>query len=153
MNRLQPMDGDASTARIYLLDENERQVTANGPAVVDADGVRQDLPPLVYKAVQHVIEAMRAGQAVKITPFRTELPIDEAAYAIDIRPDTLRKYVADGTIPFRSTEHVDWVRLEDVLAFDRERRRKRREGVEKLLEVFPWDEEPGDEPPGDEPGR
>jgi hypothetical protein len=141
------MDGDATSTRIYLLDEDDRQVKPDGPAVVGPDGVRRDLPPLVYQAVQHVIEAMQAGQAVKISPLRTELPIDDAAHAIGMRPSMLRKYVADGTIPFRSSEQVDWVRLEDVLAFDRERRRRRSEGVREILDEFPWDEEPGNGPP------
>ena len=141
LNRLQSMDGDASSARIYLLDENERQVTPNGPVIVGPDGVRLELPPLVYQAAQHVIEAMLAGQAVKLTPFRTELPIDEAAYAIDMRSDDLRAYVAEGAIPFRSTEYVDWVRLENVIKWDRERKRKRREGVQRLLDEGPWEED------------
>jgi hypothetical protein len=58
--------------------------------------------------------------------------------------DILRKYVADGAIPFRSTEYVDWVRLQHVIAFDRERRKKRSEGLQKLLDEEPWDESTSD---------
>lgn len=141
LNRLQGMDGDTSGARIYLLDESERQVTRSGHAIVSADGDRQELPPLVYQALQQVIEVLSTGQAVKITAFRTELPIDEAAYAIDMRSDDLRAYVAEGAIPFRSTEYVDWVRLADVIEWDRERRRRRREGVQRLLDEGPWEED------------
>lgn len=140
LNRLMDMDGPADKGRIYLLTEDERQVPPNGPALVDADGVRQELPPLVFKAVEHVIEAMRAGYAVKISPLRHELPIDEAATAIAMGKDELRAYVAEGALPFRSTKYVDWVQLEDVIEFDRERRRKRSEGVQKLLEEDRWDE-------------
>jgi hypothetical protein len=147
VNTLLSVNGPADSARIYLLSDDERQVTPTGPAVIDADGVRQELPPLVFNAVQHVIEAMRAGMAVKVSPLRHELPIDEAARAIGMRPDMLRKYVAEGAIPFRSTEYVDWVQLEDVIAFDRERRRKRSEGVQKLLDEEPWDEPTNDGPP------
>jgi hypothetical protein len=153
LNRLLGMDETTGSARIYLLDADERHVPTNAPALVDSDGVRHELPPLVYKAVQHVIDAMRSGFAVKVTPYRTELPIDEAAYAIGMRSDMLRKYVADGVLPFRSTEYVDWVRLVDVLEFDHERRRQRREGLNQFLDEFPWDEEPGDEPPADERGQ
>jgi hypothetical protein len=147
VNRLQNMDGPADSARIDLLDEDERQITPNGPAVVDTEGVRHDLPPLVFEAVQHVIEAMQAGMAVKVIPLRPELPIDDAADAIEIRSDILRKYAANGTIPFQSTEYVDWVRLADVIAFDRERSRMRSEGVQKLLDEERWDESPTDERP------
>lgn len=109
--------------------------------MIGADGVRQELPPLVYQAVQQVIDVMRAGQAVKITPFRTELPIDEAAYAIDMRSDDLRAYVAEDAVPFRSTQYVDWVRLADVMGWDRERRRRRREGIQQMLNEGPWAED------------
>jgi len=100
--------------------------------------------PLVYKAVRHVIEAMRLGQAVKISPFRPELPIDEAAHAIGMRSDELRAYVAEGAIPFRSTKYVDWVQLKDVIEWDREPRRKRRAALDELLAEPTWDENPGD---------
>jgi hypothetical protein len=43
------MDGPADSARIYLLSADERQVSPAGPTVIDADGVRQELPPLVLK--------------------------------------------------------------------------------------------------------
>ena len=78
----------------------------------------------MYRAVQHVLEAMRAGRGVKIVPLRAELPIDEAADAIAMGRDDLRKYVAEGAVPFRSSEYVDWVRLADVIAWDNERRRR-----------------------------
>jgi hypothetical protein len=144
VNRLLPMDGPADSARIYLLSDDERQVSPTGPAVIDADGVRHEMPPLVFKAVQHVIEAMRAGMAVKVSPLRHELPIDEAAHAIGMAKDDLRAYVAEGAIPFRSTEYVDWVRLEDVIEFDRRRREHRRAGLQQMLDEEPWDEPEAD---------
>lgn len=134
------MPGPAEDTGIYLLDDNQRQVSSGGPAVIDADGIRQELPPLVYKAVSHVIEAMRAGKAVKITPLRPELPIDEAADAIGMARDDLRKYVGEGAIPFRTTEYVDWVRLDQLVEWDNERRAQRRAAVDEMLAEDPWDE-------------
>ena len=114
-------DGDsdmrwaATDSRIYLLDEDERHTVRGGPAVIGADGTREDIPPLVFEAVQHVVEAFRSGRAVKITPLRHELPIDEAADAIGMGRGDLRRNVAKGAVPFRSTEYVDWVQLADVI--------------------------------------
>lgn len=88
--------GPAHDARIYLLDDDDRQVVAGGPALIGPDGVREEIPPLAYEAVQHVLAAMRAGSGVKISPLRPELPIDEAADAIGIRRDDLRKHVGAG---------------------------------------------------------
>jgi hypothetical protein len=137
------VNGPADTSRIYLLSEGERQVSPDGPAVVGPDGVRQDIPPLVFKAVMHVIEAMRAGKAVKVTPLRPELPVDEAAAAIGMDALDFRSYVSDGEIPFRSSEYVDWVRLQDVLDFDRRLSEQRRGAIQELLDE-PWDEDEHD---------
>lgn len=139
--RLRSMPGPTTDARIYLLDADERHVVPGGPAIVGPDGVREEIPPLVFEAVQHVLAAMRAGQGVKVTPLRPELPIDHAANAIAIAPDVLRKHVAAGEIPFRSSEYVDWVRLADVIKWDSERRRARRAVLDELL---------GDDPDADE---
>lgn len=143
------MTGPTTDSRIYLLDPDERQIVPGGPAVVGPDGTREDIPPQVFRAVQHVVAAMRAGRAVKITPLRPELPIDEAADAIAMGRDDFRKYVAEGAVPFRSSEYVDWVRLADVIEWDNQRREARRAGIRELLDEDPWDEEPGDGAPGD----
>jgi hypothetical protein len=95
---------------------------------------------MVYRAVAHVLEAMRAGQAVKVTPFRPELPIDEAAYAIGVRSDVLRKHAAAGEIPLRSTEYVDWVRLADVIRWDNGRAERQRAVLDEMLAADPEDE-------------
>ncbi|RZT27165.1 hypothetical protein EV649_0919 [Kribbella sp. VKM Ac-2569] len=132
------MAGPTTDARIYLLDEDERRIVPGGPAVIGPDGTREEIPPAVYRAVQHALEAMRAGQAVKVVPLRTELPVDEAADALGVGRDVLRKHVAKGDIPFRSSEYVDWVRLADVINWDNARR-ERRSAI--LDEMFADDEE------------
>jgi hypothetical protein len=66
--------------------------------------------------------------AVKISPLWPELPIDEAADAIGMARDDLRAYVAEGAVPFRSSEYVDWVRLAEVIAWDNKRREARSAG-------------------------
>jgi hypothetical protein len=137
------MLGPATDSRIYLLDADDRRIVPGGPAVIGPDGEREDIPPSVFRAVHHVLEAMRAGRAVKISPLRAELPIDEAADAIAIGRDVLRKHVAAGAIPFRSTDYVDWVQLADVIAWDNRRREERRTALDEL-----WADDPdGGEPP------
>jgi hypothetical protein len=135
------MPGPTTDSRIYLLDEDERQIMPGGPAVIGPDGVREEIPPLVYRAVQHVLEAMRAGRAVKIVPLRTELPIDEAADAIGIGRDDLRKNVAQGAIPFRSSEYVDWVQLADVVEWDNRRWEEQQAALDELMGGDPADDD------------
>ena len=47
--------------------------------------------------------------------------------------DDLRKYVAEGAVPFRSSEYVDWVRLADVIAWDNQRREERSAALDELM--------------------
>src|SRR4051794_38493672 len=126
-------------ARIYLLDDEERHTAPDGPAVIRPDGVREEIPPQVYRAVAHVLDAMRAGKAVKVVPFRTELPIDEAAAAIGMRSDDLRRNVARGAVPFRSSEYVDWVRLADVIEWDNRRYAEQQAALDELMGGDPTD--------------
>jgi hypothetical protein len=135
------MPGPTTDARIYLLDANEPGVEPGGPAVIRPDGVREEIPPLVYRAVQHVLEAMRAGRAVKVVPLRTELPIDEAADAIGMARDDLRAYVAEGAVPFRSTQYVDWVKLAEVIEWDNRRREEQSAALDEMMAVDPLDDE------------
>jgi hypothetical protein len=80
-----------------------------------------------------MLEAMRAGQEVKIVPLRPELPIDEAAAAIGMRRDDLRKYVAGGAVPFRSSEYVDWVRLADLIELGNRRYAEQQAALDELM--------------------
>ncbi len=59
--------------------------------------------------------------------------------------DVLRKHVAAGEIPFRSSEPVDWVRLADVIGWDNARRARRR----AILDEY-WADEQDDEASRDE---
>lgn len=69
---------------------------------------------------------MRKGLPCRSRRFGMSLPIDEAAAAIGMGSDDLWSYIAEGAIPFRSIEYVDWVRLADVLALDVRLRNQRR---------------------------
>lgn len=123
----------ATGSRIYLLDDDDRRTTPGGPAVIGPGGEREDIPPAVFQVIQHVLAAMRAGQAVKVSPYRPELPIDEAADAIGMRRDDFRAYVAEGAVPFRSTQYVGWVRLADIIEWNNKRHAEHEAAMDELL--------------------
>lgn len=131
------MESAADDARIYLLADGERQIRPGGAAVIGPDGVRQEIPAAVYEAVQHVLEAMRADRAVKVVPVRTELPYQEAAAVVGLRPDLLRRYMDRGAVGFRSTRYHDWVLLAEVIAFQRGLSERETDGVQRLLNEQP----------------
>jgi hypothetical protein len=137
------MDVMPSRSKVFLSANADRPLVAGDAAVVDPDGTRHDLTPEAYRAMQFVEAAMANGFAVQITALRHELPIDEAAAAIGMPRRDLRSYVADGEIPFRSSEYVDWVRLADVLAFRQRLKAQRREALDEMLSEPLWED--GDE--------
>jgi hypothetical protein len=135
------MDVMPSRPEVFLLTDADRDLMADGPALVAPDGTRHDIPPKVYEVMKFVEEALRQGYALQITPRRHELPVDEAADAIEMSPDELRVYVAQGEIPFRSSEYVDWVRLADVLSFNRRLNKERRQVLDEMLSESVYDDD------------
>jgi hypothetical protein len=145
------MDVTPSRPKVFLLTEDDRDLVANGPALTDQDGSRHDLPPKVHEVLKYVEEALRQGYALQITPLRQELPIDEAAAAIEMSSRELRVYVSEGEIPFRSSEYVDWVRLADVLAFNQRLNTERRQVLDEMLSESVYDDD--DDGPSSEQDR
>jgi hypothetical protein len=135
------MDVMPSRPEIFLLDESDRALVPGGPAVVGTDGVRREIPLKVYEVMRFVEAAMLKGYALQITPLRAELPIDEAADAIEMDREELRLYVGRGDIPFRSSEYVDWVKLSDVLALNARVNAEREQALRALAEEEPWDDD------------
>lgn len=130
-----------SRPKVFLLTEDDRTLVANGPALTDLDGSRHDIPPKVYEVMEFVEEALRQGYALQITPLRHELPVDEAAGAIEMSPRELRLYVSQGEIGFRSSEYVDWVKLSDVLAFNERLNTERRQVLDEMLSESVYDDD------------
>ncbi|GAA1572044.1 hypothetical protein GCM10009789_27000 [Kribbella sancticallisti] len=135
------MDVLPSQSEVFLLADQDRRLTPDGPALVGPDGVRREIPVGVYEAMQFVEAAMLKGFAVQVTALRHELPIDEAAGAIGMSRRDLRAYAAEGAIPFRSTEHTDWVQLEHVLAFSQRLKAQRRSALDEMLNESIYDDD------------
>lgn len=135
------MDVMPSRPEVFLLADSDRQPVSQGPALIGSDGSRREIPPKAYEVMRFVEAALLKGYAVQVTPLRTELPIDEAADAIEMDRDELRLYVGRGDIPFRSSEYVDWVKLSDVLALNARVNAEREQALQALAEEEPWDDD------------
>jgi hypothetical protein len=134
------MDVMPGQPQVVLLGNGDRRVVSGGPALVGADGIRRDLPPKVYEVLEFVEAALLEGYAIQVTPLRTELPIDEAADAIEMPREELRLYAGRGDLPFRSSEYVDWVQLADVLALNARINAEREQALQELADEEPWDD-------------
>ena len=128
-------------SEVFLLGDADRRIVSGGPALIGADGSRYDIPPNVYEVMEFVEAAMGRGFAVQVTALRHELPVNEAAGVIGMSVRDFRSYVADGEIPFRSSQYVDWVRLSDVLAFDERLRAQRRQALDAMFSESAHDDD------------
>jgi hypothetical protein len=137
---LPDMDVMPSRPEVFLMANSDRRLMPGGPALIGPDGVRREIPPKVYEVMQFVEAAMLEGYAVQVTPLRSELPIDEAADAVEMDGDELRLYASRGDIPFRSSEYVDWVHLADVLALNARVNAEREQALQAFAEEEPWDD-------------
>jgi hypothetical protein len=135
------MDDKPSRPEVFLLADSDRQLTAGGPAIVGPDGERRDIPPKVYEILKFVEATLHQGYGVQITPLRQELPVDQAADAIEMPREELRFFVGRGDIPFRSSDYVDWVKLSDVLALNARVNAEREQMLQSFAEEEPWDDD------------
>jgi hypothetical protein len=139
------MDVMPSRPEVFLLTDADRHLAAGGPALIGPDGVRREIPPKVYEVMKFAEEALLGGYAVQITPLREELPIDEAADAVQMPREELRVLVSRGEIPFRSSQYVDWVKLADVLALSARLDAERQQMLQSFAEEEPWDDGPAED--------
>ena len=91
-----------------------------------------ELPPVVAEALLQVVDAMRRGLAVTVTPQDQRLTTQEAADMLGISRPTLVRMLETGKIPFEKVRRHRRLFLADVLEF---RERQRRAANEALSDI------------------
>lgn len=105
------------------------------PAVlVGPDGEQFPLPEQVYRVLRQVIDSMRSGMAIMVAPQGMLLTTQEAAEFLGVSRPTLVKLLEDGAIPFERPNRHRRVRLQDLVDYQVERRRERRDALNRLTE-------------------
>jgi len=94
-------------------------------ALVAPDGTLLRLPHAVYEVIAQAITAMRAGRAITIAPLAQRLTTQEAADLLGVSRPTLVKLLEDRKIPFEQPGRHRRVRLDDLLAYQDQRRIER----------------------------
>ncbi|MGC4941579.1 hypothetical protein [Kribbella sp. DT2] len=134
-----------SLSEIFMISGEERRLVPDGPAIVDTEGERHDVPPKALDALHYVETALREGYAVQISLLPHELPLREAARAVDMSEDELRSSLPSGDQPMGPDDSDEWVQLDQVLqlqrrvrASRREQRTAERDAYEEELEPDKW---------------
>lgn len=129
-----------SQSEIFMISGEERRLVPGGPAIVDADGHRQDFPPKALDAIRYVETALREGYAVQVSLLKHELPVREAALAADLSEEQVRTCLPAGDVPVGDSD--DWVQLDQVLQLQRRIRATRREERAARLDAYEEELEP-----------
>lgn len=98
-----------------------------------------ELDPEIHQVLLRVVDALRQGKAVTVTPRAMTLTTQQAAELLGVSRPTVVKLMDDGRIPFERPGTHRRVRLEDVLDYRESRRRHQH----AALDAFgPSEEEP-----------
>lgn len=107
-----------------------------GPVTVSSpDGTGLVLPQEIFEALNSVVEAMVAGQAVLVAPVHQRLTTQQAADLLGISRPTFVKLLKSGEIAYEQPGRHRRVRLTDVLDFRRRRSVERRAALDRMVEI------------------
>ena len=103
--------------------------------LVSPTGEVTELPESVFLLLERIIEVLARGDAITVVPVGKDLTTQEAANILNVSPQYLVRLLDDGRIPFQKTGTHRRVRMEDVLAFKRQRDRDRMASLDDLSQL------------------
>ena len=95
-------------------------------------GEQVELPEEVYRILRQVVEAMRRGMSVTISPVSQTLTTQVAADLLGISRPTVVKLLEDGRIPFERINGRRIIKLADLLDYRERRRREQYRSLEAM---------------------
>jgi len=104
-------------------------LTLVGPA-----NQRVELPDSVYNILKDVVRHMAAGNAVALVPQKQHLTTQMAANLLGFSRPHLIKLLAAGAIPYQKVGQHRRVRLQDVMAFQKQRDQARKNALDELAQ-------------------
>lgn len=132
-----PQDQQESVAALMEL---LRHVAAEQPEpaaykLVSPTGEVTELPDSVFSLLERIIEVLARGDAITVVPVGKELTTQQAADILNVSRQYLVRLLDDGRIPFRKTGTHRRVRMEDLLAYKRQRDRDRMASLGDLSQL------------------
>ncbi len=107
---------------------------ARGAArLVGADGEHVVIPESMFPVLRQVAEALAQGMGVTVAPLNAMLTTQEAADFLGISRPTLVRVLERGEIPFQKPGRHRYVRLVDLMTFQREEQATRRAALEQMV--------------------
>ncbi|WP_394826726.1 helix-turn-helix domain-containing protein [Pendulispora albinea] len=95
-------------------------------------GEHIELPEAVFYALERVVDVLARGDAITVVPVGKELTTQHAANLLNVSRQYLVRLLEEGKIPYTKTGKHRRLRIEDVLAYKRQRAKERRAKLKEL---------------------
>lgn len=104
------------------------------PALLSPDGKRQVIPFPLYDTLIKIVDALRHNKGVSVIPTDTKLTTQQAADYLQISRPTLIRILTAGTIPFTTVGRHRRILLTDLMEYEDNLRKDRKEHLRALTQ-------------------
>jgi excisionase family DNA binding protein len=120
-------------ARLQAALDDSRYAGLPDVTLIGPTGSAVPLTDRVLEALIRVVNILASGAEVLVQPKRTLLTTGEAAERLGMSRSYLLRLLESGQIPYTTVGSHRRIQLSDVVSYGRERDRRRREQLEKLI--------------------
>jgi excisionase family DNA binding protein len=119
-------------ALVEQLKSTDAQQHKTAYKLISPTGEVTELPESALILLERVIEVLARGDALTVVPVGKELTTQQAANLLNVSRQYLVRLLDDGRIPYHKTGTHRRVRIEDLLAYKRQRDRERMASLDDL---------------------
>ena len=103
------------------------------PALVNAQGVRVELPQPIFEMLVHVVQQMQLGKAIVMLPEEETFTTQAAANHLGMSRQYFVTLLESGQIPFHRVGTHRRVYFKDLREYEQRRDAERRQGLSRLF--------------------
>lgn len=127
---------DAQDAQILdfmrALERSGGMTPERRPALIDSEGHHHEIPAPMVEILRQVADALVAGMGVTVAPRNARLTTQEAADFLGVSRPTLVRILERGELPMEKPGRHRYVRLDDLVTYQEQRRTTRRATLSQM---------------------